>query len=74
MIRGSDGLEYADEAALLLREPIDNFFNERVQSHRKIAERFRLDPNRLIYVNDPPNRDMLLHPALPDLIQGAKVV
>jgi hypothetical protein len=50
MIRGSDGLEYADEAALLLREPIDNFFNERVQSHRKIAERYRLDPSRLNYV------------------------
>lgn len=33
-----------------------------------------LHPNRLIYVNDPPNRDMHLHPALPDLIQGAKVV
>ena len=50
MICGSDGLEYADEAALLLREPIDNFFNERVQSHRKIAERYRRNPSLLRFV------------------------
>ncbi len=35
MIRGSDGLEYADEAALLLREPLDNTFNGNVQSYRQ---------------------------------------
>jgi hypothetical protein len=38
MIRGSDGLEYADEAALLLREPLDNTFNGNVQSYRRNAE------------------------------------
>lgn len=37
MIRGSDGLEYADEAALLLREPIDNTFNDNVQRYRCIV-------------------------------------
>ena len=30
--------------------------------------------NRLIYVNDFPNREMRLHPALPDLLKDAKVV
>lgn len=39
MIRGSDGLEYADEAALLLREPIDNTFNGNVRVFRDIAAR-----------------------------------
>ena len=39
MIRGSDGLEYADEAALLLREPIDNTFNYNVRSYRRSAHR-----------------------------------
>ncbi len=47
MIRGSDGLEYADLAALLLREPIDNTFNGNVQSYRhnayRTAEAARLD-------------------------------
>ena len=47
MIRGSDGLEYADEAALLLREPIDNTFNGNVQSYRAIAELYRCDPSLL---------------------------
>lgn len=46
MIRGSDGLEYADEAALLLREPIDNTFNGNVRSYRRnvrdVAESARL--------------------------------
>jgi len=31
-------------------------------------------PNRLIYVNDPPNREMILHPALPELLEGTRVV
>lgn len=47
MIRGSDGLEYADEAALLLREPLDNTFNGNVRSYRKIAERYRHVPSLL---------------------------
>lgn len=50
MIRGSDGLEYADEAALLLREPLDNTFNGNVQSYRKVAERYLLDPSLLRHV------------------------
>ena len=33
-----------------------------------------LHPNRIIYVNDPPNRDMHLHPALPELLEGTDVV
>lgn len=47
MIRGSDGLEYADEAALLLREPIDNTFNGNVRSYRRIAFRRRGDADAL---------------------------
>lgn len=47
MIRGSDGLEYADEAALLLREPLDNTFNGNVRSYRKAAERYRHVPSLL---------------------------
>lgn len=47
MIRGSDGLEYADEAALLLREPLDNTFNNNVHSFRRAAERYRHDPSLL---------------------------
>ena len=47
MIRGSDGLEYADEAALLLREPLDNTFNGNVRSYRKAAERYRHAPSPL---------------------------
>lgn len=47
MIRGSDGLEYADEAALLLREPINNAFNSNVRWYRRAArqdaEATRLD-------------------------------
>ena len=31
-------------------------------------------PNRLIYVNDPPNRELVLHPALGDACAGADVV
>lgn len=29
-------------------------------------------PNRIIYVNDPPNRDLVLSPALPDALVGAR--
>lgn len=29
-------------------------------------------PNRIIYVNDPPNRDLLLSPRLPDALAGAR--
>ena len=47
MIRGSDGLEYADEAALLLREPLGNAFNGNVRSYRKAAERYRHAPSLL---------------------------
>ncbi|MFC4613886.1 ADP-dependent glucokinase/phosphofructokinase [Cellulomonas algicola] len=31
-------------------------------------------PNRIIYVNDPPNRELLLHPGLPDAMADADVV
>lgn len=31
-------------------------------------------PNRLIYVNDPPNRELVLHPGLGDAVAGADVV
>lgn len=40
MIRGSDGLEYADEAALLLREPLDNTFNGNVRYYRERTRGF----------------------------------
>mgnify|MGYP000850988834 FL=1 len=29
-------------------------------------------PNRIIYVNDPPNRDLELSPELPDALEGAR--
>jgi ADP-dependent phosphofructokinase/glucokinase len=29
-------------------------------------------PNRIIYVNDPPNRDLVLSPELPDALVGAR--
>ncbi len=29
-------------------------------------------PNRIIYVNDPPNRDLVLSPELPDALEGAR--
>lgn len=51
MIRGSDGFEYADEAALLLREPIKNTFNDSVRTYREIAERYRRDPEQLKFVS-----------------------
>lgn len=31
-------------------------------------------PNRIIYVNDPPNRELVLHPGLPDAMADADVV
>lgn len=43
----SDGLEYADEAAPLLREPLDNTFDGNVRSYRKAAERYRHAPSLL---------------------------
>lgn len=68
MIRGSDGLEYADEAALLLREPLDNTFNGNVQSYRKVAERYLLDPSLLRHV--PAGRDYWTEAKVRQYIEG----
>ena len=35
MVRGSDGLEYADLAAILLGEPLNNTFNGNVRQYRR---------------------------------------